>query len=199
MSNELQHVEDIWRGRAIRGAIFVAILAAILLYLYQQIGSVQLFSLPKGSVELSMPYTKYLQGESIQITVTNNFNTPITILNDCPYEPLAVYKYVSKKWQRIHSLSKTRVCDDDDKTVLIKPNTSVTTSFKEWPDLFSKSGKYRIALQVHYYGYIPYKDFEIVKKTKVNVAAKDTTTTKTGVRQAKPSTTKTGTSQEDDA
>ncbi|HRJ91295.1 MAG TPA: hypothetical protein PLU21_03755 [Candidatus Saccharibacteria bacterium] len=183
MSKELTHVENLWRGRILRAVFFISLLLAITTYLYQLVGSVQLFTLPRGSVELSMPYTKYLAGESISITVTNNFSTPINISNDCPYEPLAVYAYKDKTWKRIHSKSKTRECKEEDNTVLIRPGTSVTTNFDAWPDLFKNPGKYRIALQVQYYEYIPYRDFEVVKKPTVKTAKSSSGSKTTVVRR----------------
>jgi len=168
--SELQYARNPWPGRALRGSILLAIIAGALLALYIVVASIRLYTVPHGSIEISVPYSRYLAGESISVTVTNNFSTPISITNGCPNEPLAVYRLEGNTWQRIHDVATDGICDSElyrYRTIDISPQKSVTTTFDDWPNLFKEPGRYRIALQVHYYNAVPFQEFEVITKPEV--------------------------------
>ncbi|MCA9347022.1 hypothetical protein KC930_00370 [Candidatus Saccharibacteria bacterium] len=141
-----------------------AILIGGVVYTFYVLGSrIRTRSYPVGSIEISTQYSTYLVGEEIKFTVYNKYNGPIYINNSCPAEPLEVFRSENGKWVHIHDTAN-KVCNPNDRTVEVPANGSVTSTFKDWPSLFNKVGKYRIATYVDYYGSIPYYDFEVVAK-----------------------------------
>ena len=144
---------------------FYAIAIILLAVFFLKIaGELHTYNTPVGTVQLSIPYSKYLVGETISFAVTNNYNSAITVANNCPEEPLAVYKLVKSKWQRIHATAKISDCKNKSRFIEIPAKKTVTSNFTAWPSLFKTPGKYRAALFVEYFNSVSYQDFEVVKK-----------------------------------
>lgn len=158
----------------------VLILAAVFIFL-QFASSLHTQSVPQGSVTLKIPYAKYLSGEAITFSVTNNYNSTISITNNCPQEPLAVYRQINKTWRRTHATSKVNTCSEKLRTITIEPGQTVSGSYKNWPGLFKTPGKYRVAVFVQYFGAVAYQDVIIVKrpKTSASSTSSGSSTTKT--------------------
>lgn len=165
----------------------VLILAAVFIFL-QFASSLHTQSVPQGSVALKIPYAKYLSGEAITFSVTNNYNSTISITNNCPQEPLAVYRQVNKVWRRTHATSKVNTCSEKLRTITIEPGRTVSGSYKNWPGLFKTPGKYRVAVFVQYFGAVAYQDVTIVKRPKTPTSSSGSTSTKTIVLPGSSST-----------
>jgi hypothetical protein len=162
MRRELHHVSHPWRTRLSWAGIYIVLLGIISFALYQVIGRVQTYNLPVGSIQLTVPYSTYLVGETVSFTVKNNFNSPVYVSNACPAEPLSVYRYETNKWVRIHDTTALTNCENQPRNVMIPANSSMTATFANWPNLFNTPGKYRVAMQVQYYNALPYQDFEVI-------------------------------------
>lgn len=147
--------------------VYASLLLAISVMGIYTANRVHSYKIPIGAVSLEVPYNKYLVGESIGFTVKNNFNSSIFITNHCPDEPLAVYRQEAGKWTRLHSKSKTKSCDDSASKVEVKPGSSRSANFDDWPDLFSKPGIYRVVVYIGYFNQMPYQDFEIIAKPEI--------------------------------
>jgi hypothetical protein len=119
---------------------------------------------PVGSIEVSTKYSTYLLGDTVDFTVKNNFNTTVYIDNNCPSEPLEVYRMVGTTWTRIHDTASAKNCTTEDRKVPIPAKGTQTATFKNWPHLFDQPGKYRIVVYVQYFGQVPYRDFEIIAR-----------------------------------
>ena len=150
-----------------RGAVafaYVAILFGAFLSLWILGSKIKTRTVPQGSIEVTTSYSKYLVGETVDFTVKNNFNSSVYIENNCPSEPLEVYRLESTKWVRIHDTTTSKNCAADDRRVEIEPNSTKSSDFSNWPRLFTTPGKYRIVVYVQYFNQLPYKDFEVLAK-----------------------------------
>lgn len=124
----------------------------------------QTYAIPKGSLSLTTPYATYLVGEPITFTVTNNYNAPIYLPNECPHEPLSVYRYTNNTWQRQHATSNQKDCPATGTQIKVLPGSSQSGNYNAWQTLFSQLGKYRIVAYVDYFNSTSYQDFEVIAK-----------------------------------
>lgn len=148
--------------------IIGSILLIIILLILFIVGSrIHTKIIPAGNVTLETEYSKYLLGEEIKFTIKNNFNSTIYLENNCPTEPLDVFKYQDTKWVRIHDLANTKDCTKDDRNIKIPANEIRIASFAKWPKLFSTPGLYRIVANVGYYNQLPYHDFKVIAKPEI--------------------------------
>ena len=161
MSRELRYILNPMKSRLRWLLFYMSLFAALLMVFYMTVGRIKTHSLPSGQVELSVSYTKYLLGEPITFTVTNNFNSDIYAVNNCPDVPLGVYRFEGGKWVRIHG-SAAKDCTAEDRRVVIPANSSKSVSLSPWTEMFNQPGKYRLIVFVEYYNALPYKDIEIV-------------------------------------
>lgn len=186
--SELTHAANPWRARSIWAIVFAGITLSITLVLFHTYGRIETYSLPSGGVQLSVPYSRYLVGETVSFTVTNNFNSSIYVSNGCPSEPLNVYRYENNAWVRIHATTELKNCQNQERSVAVPAHHSMTATFANWPSLFSQPGKYRIAMQVQFYNQVPYQDFEIISPPPVAVATTTQPATTTSQSAAPKST-----------
>jgi hypothetical protein len=157
------------RRNTIAWVVFYLIIAALVLvgfFLFSN--RLRTYSIPTGTVSLSIPYKTYLVGEPITFTVNNGYNTTIYIKNDCPDEPLNVYRYQSEKWVRIHDKTSEKSCTSKDRQVAVPAFASQSGNYKNWPNLFKKAGKYRVVAYIKYFNVIAYQDFEVIDKPKIS-------------------------------
>ena len=149
------------------GVVGVAMLAVIIAILFVVGTKINTKTVPKGNISVTTPYQTYLLGEEISFTIHNNFNSSIVIKNNCPTEPLDVYRYENDKWVRVHDTADEKACMSNQRTVAIPANGQRDASFSPWPRLFDKAGKYRIVAYVDYYEQLPFAEFEIIEKPSV--------------------------------
>ena len=154
---------------------------------------------PVGSIEVSTKYSTYLLGETVDFSVKNNFNSTVYIGNNCPAEPLEVYRLESGKWQRIHDTSDSKSCSNDVRKIAVEANQTRSASFANWPRLFDKAGKYRIVAYVQYYNLVPYSDIEIIEKPTAPAASAPITSPTSQVTTQPVSASGTEPVQEDEA
>lgn len=169
MSRELNYVQHPWRTRLTWIAVYVVMICGALYGLYIVANRSRTHTIPVGTIELSIPYSRYLVGEPITFTVKNHFNSPVFITNQCPNEPFNVYRYENNTWVRIHDVASEKDCRDENRLEKVPANGSVSGSYEPWQNLFNKAGKYRIVIYVAYYNTLPYQDFEIIDKPAVPV------------------------------
>lgn len=163
-SGELQYARDPHRSH-IKWAIFwLVVIIACCVSFYQVAAHIRTHSEPVGKMELIVPYTKYLIGEDVSFTLKNGYNGTVYVTNNCPTEPLLVYKLTDGKWVRIHDEANESECSTQDREIAVPPNGEVSGSFAKWKNLFSTVGKYRVVAFVQYYNSLPYADFEIIEK-----------------------------------
>lgn len=123
--------------------------------------------IPTGSVSISSTHSEYLIGEEITVKIQNDFNSTISFENNCPLEPLDVYRYQDTAWVRIHDKTDLDKCEEGEEEEGVPSNGYRLISFAAWPDLFNKAGRYRVVAYVDYYDQLPFTEFEVIKKPKV--------------------------------
>ena len=131
---------------------------------------------PSGAIELKVGKEEYQLNEEITFKVKNNFPTTVFVTNSCPEEPLNVYRWQDEEWHQIHdkATNPDGECFKQPRRIAIKPNSALEYHFKDWPNLFSKAGVYRIVLDIDHYDDLPFQDFVVLKPLEIN---KDSTKT----------------------
>lgn len=193
--SELKHSQNPWTSRITWAMVYLGLIATSVVFIMVMLGRIRTYSIPTGGVELSVPYSEYLAGESISFTVINNYSSPIYVHNSCPEEPLSVYRLDSdNRWQRLHATTDLKNCENQPREIKIPAKGSITASFDFWSSLFATPGKYRVAIQIQYYNALPYQDFEVIEKPVVQkVQSKSSNSTPTS-----SSAGSSGSSNEDD-
>jgi hypothetical protein len=136
-------------------------------------------------------------GETISFTITNNYNSPLYVLNNCPNEPLAVYRLQDSSWVRQHDTASLEECPTEDRQVSVAANAVTSGDFSAWHNLFSQPGKYRVVAYVEYYNALPYQEFEVIAKPLAKTVSSPTTapSTSTQPQTTTPPVTQTVTPQ----
>lgn len=172
------------------GLIYVLIFALLAVIFYLIVGRIHTYSIPVGSFQLSIPYAKYQVGDTVTFTLKNNFNNTVYVTDDCPSEPLAVYRLQDTTWVRIHDQAALTSCEGKDRQIAIPSGSVRSGSFADWTNLFATPGKYRVVAYVDYFDAMPYQDFEVIAKPAPVVAApvqnKTTTRSSTTTPTATP-------------
>lgn len=164
MRGELRYAYSKIFSRLAWIAFWIVFLGFLIYGLYQAASTMQLRSLPTGQIQLIVPYSKYIVGETVTFTVKNNYNSPISLTNGCPSEPLNVYRLENGSWVRIHDTAAINECPKENRQIVIAANSSVSGSFAPWHHLFNTPGRYRVVAYVEYYDALPYQDFEVIAK-----------------------------------
>jgi len=144
------------------GVIYALLLGMLAVIFFLVAGRIHTYTIPVGSFQLSVPYAKYQVGDTITFTLKNNFNSTVYVTDDCPSEPLAVYRLENSTWVRVHDEISVVSCETKDRQIAIPANTARAGSFADWKNLFTTPGKYRIVAYVDYFDAMPYQDFEVV-------------------------------------
>ncbi len=124
--------------------------------------------LPSGHIELVIDKTAYQLGEPIAFTVINHFPVPVFVLNQCPEEPLSVYRWENNTWTQLHATAKNDgECRTEERKVSIPSDGSRGYNFDDWPDLFSVPGVYRISAHINHYPDTPFQDFAVLAPAEI--------------------------------
>jgi hypothetical protein len=162
IKGELRHVLDPHRTKFQWGIVYVVLLVGCLSGLFAVASHIKTHTIATGEVQLSTNYSRYVVGEAVSFTITNNYNAPIFVTNKCPGEPLAVYRQAAGKWVRIHDAAAPKDCPSEQRQVSLPASSTVTSSLAPWHNLFAQPGKYRLVATVNGYAALPYIDFEVV-------------------------------------
>lgn len=165
------------------GLLYLAVFCIFMSGLYIAANKIKTHTLPVGQIELTVPYSQYLVGEVVSFSLKNNYNSPVYITNNCPSEPLAVYRLEEGVWKRQHETTSKNNCPNQERQVSIPANGVVHGTFEPWRNLFSKPGKYRVVAFVEFYNYLPFQDFEIITPPAKFVAQKTSSTSSQGTQK----------------
>ncbi len=162
INNELDHIYHSSR----LSLFWVLVYSTIIILIFSGAGmaatKIRTHTLPTGKITLTIPYSKYVVGESISFTIKNEYNSSVYVFNNCPAEPLAVYRQVDGLWVRQHEQASISECSGEDRQVSVAAGAIVDSNFDLWQNLFIQPGKYRIVAFVEYYNALPYQEFEVV-------------------------------------
>lgn len=91
---------------------------------------------------------EFKQDDIVTIKLRNNTENEITIKNDCPGEPLNVYKNINGEWQQL-SVSPRIVCNSTD-PIVVNAKQDLTISYTSWNHaLFNEMGRYKISVSAN--------------------------------------------------
>jgi len=100
-------------------------------------------NLAGGDLGISMLNTEYKLDNLVTVRLRNNTSADIKIENDCPREPLNVYRYNNGEWIQLESAPKI-TCNTTESFV-IKPGEDFNVDYKSWNNsLFHEIGRYKI-------------------------------------------------------
>lgn len=149
-------------------ALYVGILAGTATIATAMYHKYETNHLPSGNIELAVNNTRYQLGETVEFTITNHFPVPIYVTNQCPNEPLNVYRWSEGTWIQLHAVARTDAeCYQEERNVAIPSENMRSYNFNDWPDLFSYPGVYRVAVNIDHYDDIPFQDFVIMEPAQI--------------------------------
>lgn len=106
--------------------------------------------LPRDAVEIVLSKEQYKVGEEIYFGILNNSDRVLEIENECPGEPLEIYKLINGAWQHIKGEAEVK-CSQ--KHIAVEPGELKGSSFLPWQNiLFNSPGTYKIVVEVEGYG-----------------------------------------------
>jgi hypothetical protein len=131
--------------------------------------SALLFAAPTvngGQIRLTVDQSQYSVGQTVRFKLSNNSPKAISVINNCPNEPLEVYyldaSTVTAQWQRVRDSANAAKCIDAPRQYTIDPGTESSASYRYWPELFAKPGRYRIVAPVEQYDDKPTVEFDVI-------------------------------------
>lgn len=144
---------------------YVVLTGAMVTYAKTSIIKYEEQKLPSGHIELKLDKVEYQLGENINFQVVNHFPVGIYVINQCPSEPLYVFRWENDEWIQIHDKVEDAdsECYLEPRNILINSEGGREYDFHEWPNLFKDPGVYRIALAIEGYDDIPFQDFKILE------------------------------------
>ena len=144
---------------------------------------------PSGAIELKVGKDKYQLNEEITFEVRNNFPTTIYVTNNCPEEPLNIFRWKDEKWIQIHDKiqSKDSECYKQPRRIAIAPNSVLEYHFKDWPNLFNKPGVYRLVMDIDHYDDLPFQDFVVLQPSKTRETSDESNQPATNGKTIAPS------------
>ncbi|MBN1494871.1 membrane protein insertase YidC [Candidatus Peregrinibacteria bacterium] len=89
---------------------------------------------------------EYKQDDLVSVKLRNNTEEKITITNDCPAEPLEVFRYINGEWQQL-TVSPKITCDTKN-DFIVEPKQDLTIKYTSWNHaLFNEIGRYKIMVK----------------------------------------------------
>lgn len=86
----------------------------------------------------------YTIGQDITITIANTTSHAVSVINNCPQQPLSVYYLSRGSWRNITATTNAAKCNGEPAAYTIPANRSIQVDYSYWPQLFNKSGEYQI-------------------------------------------------------
>lgn len=117
---------------------------------------------PIGEVTLNTNYSTYVVGQPITYSLTNNYNSTIDMITQCPAEPLAIYKQTKSGWMRLHANADKNSCSTQQRRVIVPSHSVATSNLSPWQSMFSAIGTYRLVALVDGSRTLSYVDFEVI-------------------------------------
>lgn len=120
-------------------------------------------SLPPDAIEIVLLKNKYKVGEEIFYGIQNKTDEEIAIENDCPGEPLEIYRQEGNVWEHLEGEANIK-CSSNGNEIIVGPYELKGSSFLPWQDIiFNSPGKYKIEVEIEGYVNEYEKEFEIVE------------------------------------
>ena len=104
----------------------------------------------------------YHVGQIVTVTLTNTSAVNEFVVNNCPHEPLAVYKLVGAHPVRITAATAVTTCAGEPSTYELPAGSSISTGYRNWPKLFSQPGYYQIVFTPEFYTHGATTQFQVI-------------------------------------
>ena len=156
--------------------LYSCITIIFIFFIVNRVSQINTKIIPGGQINLTLPKAQYAVGEDIQLTLTNNLSNTIYFNDQCPQEPLNIYRWENNIWTRVHVTIDSTQCQGSSSSVAIAPGQTYSVDFSKWLSVFNTPGIYRIAALANNYNGLAYVDFNI---NTPQSASKPTTTTQT--------------------
>jgi hypothetical protein len=141
--------------------VVAAVLTGIVGYQTVHFSSAQ--SLPSNSVQLQTNKQSYDVGEVVRFTLINGLSGAISVTNNCPNEPLTVFRQQQGGWIQIHDTAvNTDKCQNEPRSYTIVSGGQVSATYIFWPKLFNSPGHYRITAPIEGFSNGPSAEFDVV-------------------------------------
>lgn len=114
-------------------------------------------------ISVNTSQNQYKVGQTIEITLSNATSANVYVTNNCPNEPLKVYRLENNQWMNIHSTADSSKCDGEPRDYMIPANRSIKADYHYWPDLFAQPGRYRIVANLESFSDWPSTEFSVIK------------------------------------
>jgi YidC/Oxa1 family membrane protein insertase len=145
--------------------IFLAIFLTIN-YVLQSCQNKEVELITDGNVTVTTSKTEYSRSQLVTVKVKNNSTETITIKNECPSEPLSVFRSENNEWVQ-QNVSPELNCENA-KDLEIETGKELSLNYNDWNyALFSEMGRFKIELQAELDGeekIISSNEFLIVKE-----------------------------------
>lgn len=100
-----------------------------------------------NNVYIALSKNAYKAGDFVVATIHNGRNEEVTIKNDCPDEPLDLYRREKSVWTQITATNENIVCEEGD--ITLAPGEAYAFSYAPWNyQLFQKPGEYKLEITV---------------------------------------------------
>lgn len=128
------------------GIIAAALVLVLIVKLSMPLGRP---ALPRDAIEIVLTKEQYKIGEEIYFGILNKSDRVLKIENECPREPLEIYKLVKGDWRHIKASAKIE-CSQ--KHIVLEPGELKGSTFLPWQNiLFNSAGTYKIVVEAEGY------------------------------------------------
>lgn len=142
----------------------VAVMAGVVGY--NTIHSSSAAPLATSQVQLLMSQNTYYIGEIPRFTIVNGSSQTVTVANNCPNEPLTVFRQEGQSWIQLHqTFANDSKCVNEPRAYAIVPKAQVSASYAFWPELFATPGHYKVVAPLAGHDAGPQAEFDVVAKT----------------------------------
>ena len=94
-------IEHLQRSKR-AGALYMVFVVPIAIGGYIATSGSFASSVPTDTIQLTLSKAQYKVGEEVSFTLTNTGEEAVYVGNNCPNEPLSVYRFADNDWVRIH-------------------------------------------------------------------------------------------------
>ncbi|MBU1446207.1 YidC/Oxa1 family membrane protein insertase [Patescibacteria group bacterium] len=101
--------------------------------------------LAENDLGIATMNTEFGQDSLVSVKLRNNTDSELLIPNDCPSEPLNVFKYTNGEWSAITATPKITCTNTN--PVTIQPKEDLLVEYQSWNHvLFGEMGRYKISV-----------------------------------------------------
>jgi YidC/Oxa1 family membrane protein insertase len=101
----------------------------------------------KKEISLTPVQKEFGQKDLVSAEIKNNTDQVVTLKNECPQEPLDVFRYINGEWTKLHKTAVISCAETKDLT--LKPGEKYLISYNSWNyALFHDLGRYKLTATV---------------------------------------------------